>query len=136
MLIFSSCATIIGGSSYDAHVTIADHPNATIFYNNTIRGKGEATFKIKRKDANKVQLTIKEDGCQQQIDSFTHRKFRVGALVGDVGLGVSVYILAVSIPIDLIDGSLWKPDISEKEIKKENYKTFNYLINYSGCPTK
>jgi len=135
-LLFSGCATMFGGSNYEAHVTVLDHPNATIMYNNAIKGKGEATFKVKRKDANKFQLTIKEEGCQQQVDSFTNRKFRGGALVGDVVLGVSVYVLAVGIPIDLIDGAFWKPDISEEGIKKENYKTFNYLINYSGCNAK
>jgi hypothetical protein len=136
VLIFSRCATIVGGSRYIAHVTVLDHPNATIMFNNAIKGKGEATFKVKRKDANKFQLTIKEEGCQQQVDSFTNRKFRGGALVGDLGLGVAVYVLAVGIPIDFIDGAFWKPDASEKEIKKEDYKTFNYLINYSGCNVK
>ena len=48
--LFSSCATIVGGSRYIAHVTVQDHPNATIMYNNAIKGKGEASFKIKRKD--------------------------------------------------------------------------------------
>ena len=34
IIIFSRCGTIAGGSTYKAHVTVLDHPNATIMYNN------------------------------------------------------------------------------------------------------
>ncbi len=136
VLIFSRCAAIVGGSNYKAHVTVLDHPDATIMYNDAIKGKGEATFNVKRKDANKVQITIKEAGCQVQVDSFTNREFRGEAFVGDLALGVGVFVLAAGIPIDFIDGALWKPDVSENGIKKEDYKTFNYLIKYSGCDAK
>jgi hypothetical protein len=136
----TSCATIIGGSKYNAHITVKDHPNATITYKNGLAGRGAATIKVPRKDANKIYLEIKEEGCKTQIDSFTTRSFRgwalAGTIIGWTGLTSTGIPLPWGLGTDLATGALWKPNVSEKGITKVDFKNYNYLINYNGCGSK
>jgi len=133
--LFTSCGTIIGGSSYNAHVLIDNRPTAKIYCNNEYKGAGDATFKVKRKDANKLIITVKEDGAQDQVFEYKSRKFRGWAFAGTV-LGWTGFIGSVPVPwgviMDLSTGSLWKPDVSEKGIVKEDYKNYNYHLELSN----
>jgi hypothetical protein len=136
--LFSSCGTIIGGSNYNAHVLVDNKPTAKIYYNNEYKGVGDATFKVKRKDANKLSITVKEDGGQEQVFEYKSRKFRGWAFAGTI-LTWSGFIGPVPVPwgiiMDLSTGSLWKPDVNEKGIIKEDYKNYNYHLELTN-PTK
>jgi hypothetical protein len=136
VLHLSSCATIIGGSNYYAHVTVKDHPNATIEYKNSIRGKGFASIQVPRKEANKLAFVVKEEGCAAQVDSFQTRSFRTWAFVGTV-IGWTGLIDGIPLPwgvaTDFATGAVWKPNVIEKGITKVDYKNYNYLIDYNGC---
>ncbi|HEU4790800.1 MAG TPA: hypothetical protein VFS71_14030 [Flavobacterium sp.] len=136
--LFSSCGTIIGGSNYNAHVLVDNKPTAKIYYNNEFKGVGDATFKVKRKDANKLSITVKEDGGQEQVFEYKSRKFRGWAFAGTV-LTWTGFIGSIPVPwgiiMDLSTGSLWKPDVNEKGIIKEDYKNYNYHLELSN-PTK
>ncbi len=66
LVFFSSCATICGGSNYYAHINIEGHPKAHITCNGLERGMGQAVFKVKRSNADKLLIVVKEDGCEQQ----------------------------------------------------------------------
>ena len=135
-ILMTSCGTIVGGSKYYAHVVVADRPNAKIVYNGEFKGTGIATFKVKRKEANKFSFTVKEDGCNEQKFDYTSRTFRGWAFVGSL-FGWTGLIVGVPAPwgvaTDLITGSLWKPDTAEKGVSKEDYKNFKYLVNYTDC---
>jgi hypothetical protein len=92
---------------------------------------------MRRKDANKLTITVREKGCEPQIHNYTSRTFRgwafVGTLVTWTGLVSGVYI-PWGIGVDLATGALWKPSVAEQGVVKVNSKNFKYLINYSGCP--
>lgn len=136
--LFTSCGTIIGGSNYNAHVLVENSPTAKIYYNNEFKGVGDATFKVKRKDANKLSITVKEDGGQEQVFEYKSRTFRGWAFAGTV-LTWTGFIGSIPVPwgiiMDLSTGSLWKPDVNEKGIIKEDYKNFNYHLELSN-PSK
>ena len=87
---FSSCATIIGGAKYNAKVQVPNHPDATISVNGEYKGQGEANFLVKRRDANKLDITVQEENCEPETTHFSKRAFRgwafVGTLVGWTGI--------------------------------------------------
>lgn len=138
--LLTSCATIIGGSKYYAHVVVTNNPNAKIIYNDEVKGIGSATFKVERKAANIFTFKVKEDGCPEQIYTYTSRSFRGWALAGTI-IGWTGVIGGVPIPwgvgVDLATGALWKPNKLEKGISKETYKQFRYTVNYTAsCSAK
>jgi len=136
-ILFSACATIVGGSRYYAHVTVENNPNATIFYKGGTTGRGDATFKAPRVEANAFSVTVKEGNCMEQEFIFTGRRFRTWAFVGTIvtwtGLTDEGIPLPFGVAIDAITGALWKPDESERGVTKIDYKHYNYLVNYTGC---
>lgn len=134
--LLTSCATIIGGSKYYAHVKIEDHPNAKIEYNDVYQGTQNAMIKIKRKEADKFAVTIKEEGCETQTIGYNQKAFRgwafAGTVIGWTGL-YGGFPLPWGVAVDLATGALWKPDINENGVTKVDYKNYNYLVDYSGC---
>ncbi len=82
-IIFSSCATIFGGRKYNAIVK-TNRPNAEIIVNNQFVGKGFGIVSVERKDANKLNILIKEKGCEDTIFNFRSRKIRGFALAGAI----------------------------------------------------
>ncbi len=138
-LLSSSCATIIGGSKYYAHVKVKNHPNANIEYKEAYQGSGNAVIKVKRAEANRFSITIKEDGCEEQTVNFTQRSFRGWAFAGTI-LGWTGLYNGIPLPwgiaVDAATGALWKPNEYEVGVNKIDYKHYNYIINYSGCKDK
>ena len=122
---FSNCATIIGGSTYYANVSVKDHPNAVIKYKGVMKGKGTATILVQRKNANKFFVDIEEEGCVAKSDTFSSRSIRPAALVGTL-LGWTGIVNGVPAPwglgLDLLTGALWKPNVNEKGVSKEDFK--------------
>ena len=138
-IVFTSCATIIGGSKYYAHIEVVGHPEASIFIKNRLVEKGSATLLLKRKHANKLTISVREENCEEQTFFFRRRKLRGWAIAGTLnftGLEGGVP-LPWGLVIDLITGSIWKPDITEKGLSKTNLKHYNYKLDYTtGCKTK
>ncbi len=136
LLHLTHCATIVGGSKYNAHVLVNGSPKAEIFYQGQKMGSGGATFKVKRNQAHKFSLTIKEPGCEEQKFDYHFRVFRgwafVGTLIGWTGQSGGVP-LPWGLVVDLVTGAFWKPDFQEKGVSKYSYKNFGYLIHYTGC---
>lgn len=137
--IFSSCATIIGGSKYVAKVQVPDHRDAQIEYQNSYKGTGIAVFEANRRDADDFSVTVKKEGCETQTKTFTQKSFRgwafTGSLVGWTGL-VEGIPLPWGIIVDAITGAWWKPDIKEIGVTKVDYNNYIYQIDYTGCDTK
>lgn len=137
--ILSSCATIVGGSKYYAKVQVPNDPNAIIEYDENYQGAGEASFKALRKDANQFSVTIKKEGCEAQTKEFSQRAFRGWALAGTV-IGWTVMYGAIPIPVgvfvDIATGALWKPDINEVGVTKQDFNHYIYIVNYTGCEDK
>lgn len=134
-IFFSSCATLVGGSTYNAHVIINnDHPKAQIIYQGEVKGYGTAIFKVPRVQANNFSFVVREDGCPDQTYSYKFRTFRAEAFVGSIILSVGSIPLGVPVPygpiIDFASGAIWKPNVREAGISQESIKTFKYLVNY------
>jgi hypothetical protein len=135
--LLGSCATICGGSKYNASILVNGRPNAEIYYQGGVIGNGSASIKVKRSQANKLSLTIKERGCQDQNFNYTSRVFRGWALVGTLVTWTGTYdFIPYGLIVDLATGALWKPDAAEKGVTKHNYKNYQYIINYTGCESK
>lgn len=136
LIIAPSCATIIGGSNYNAHVKVNNHPNASIIYKGSTKGNGRAMFKAPRKEANIFAVTVVQDNCEPQTFKYTKRKFRTGAFIGTL-LGWTGVVNGIPLPwgvlVDGLAGSLWKPDVNEDGITKTDYKNYHYNIEYTGC---
>lgn len=135
-ILLSSCATIIGGSKYYAHIVVVDRPTAKIVYQGEVKGTGNATIKVKRTEANKFYFTVKEEGCNEQQYNYTSRTFRGWAFVGTI-VGWTGLIQGIPLPwgvvTDLATGAVWKPNVMEKGVSKEDYKNFKYQVNYTNC---
>lgn len=136
---FSSCATIFGGARYNAKVYVPGHPEARITVNGQYKGDGEANFKVKRRDADELSITVQEQNCEKQTTLFTSKTFRgwsfVGSLVGWTGM-VGYIPLPWGIAVDAATGAWWKPDVSEKGVSKIDYDNFLYTIEYKAIPIK
>jgi len=135
VFLFSSCATIFGGAKYNAHVIVNGSPGAKITYNNRYIGYGTASFKVNRKDANKVTIAVQENGCEEQIFHYTNRGFRGWPFFSSLILWTSFYpgtniILPWGVALDFVTGAVWKPDVMEQGVMKMDYKNFQYIINY------
>ena len=142
-VIITSCATIIGGSKYWAKIQVPDHPNAKIEYKGMYQGTGVASFTAKRSEANQFSVKIKEEGCETETKKFSQRSFRgwafVGTVVGWTGLTINGgpwLPIPFGVIVDGATGAWWKPDINEKGVSKQDYKHFNYYIDYTGCKSK
>ena len=137
---FSSCATIIGGAKYNAKVQVPNHPDATISVNGEYKGQGEANFLVKRRDANKLDITVQEENCEPETTHFSKRAFRgwafVGTLVGWTGITPTYLPLPWGVVVDACTGAWWKPDVTEKGVSKIDYDNFLYTINYKAIPKK
>lgn len=134
MLFGSGCATIVGGSKYSADVMVDDHPDADIFYNGRQYGKGFADIRIPRKEADKLTFTVKKDGCENQDFKYVSRKLRGWAIVGTIFTWTGNPIpIPYGLIVDLATGAVYKPDTSEPGVRKDNYKRFEYTLDYTGC---
>lgn len=138
ILLFSNCATIIGGSQYNAKINVINDPNASIEYKGRLIGTGSASLKIKRANADNISFTIKKDGCSNEVKNFTQKELRGWAFWGSL-IGWTGFIPGTMIPIpwgiaiDAATGAMWKPNIQELGISKEDYKHYVYTIQYEGC---
>ena len=133
----TSCATVIGGSRYNAEVIVEGHPHAEIRYYGRPIGYGKAYIEIERRDADRVYFTVKENGEEAQDFVFSGRKFRGWAFVHSL-LWFTGYYKAPGVfllnpwgvALDGMTGSWWKPDDSEPGIVKVNYDNYRYFLNY------
>ncbi len=132
----SGCATIAGGSRYNAQVSVPKRPNAQISYNGAWVGTGTATVSHKRNEANRLVFTVREEGCPEQTYQYTSRSLRGFALVGTLVTWTGL-VQGIPIPwglgVDLLSGALWKPNVDEPGVSKVNYKNFRYTLPYAGC---
>jgi len=135
-LLTASCATIVGGSRYNAAILVNGRPSSSIYYNGLMVGHGSASVKIKRRDAHKVTMVVKEDGCADQTFAYHSRILRGWAIVGTIVTFTTSEYIPIGLAIDLIDGAVWKPDVAEIGITKHNYKNYQYTLNYTGCSTQ
>lgn len=142
LFINQSCAVIVGGSKYYAHVVVEDHPDAAIKYEGITRGYGSVTLKVPRKKANNFVITVSEPGCPTIQRQYTERIFRgwsfVGTLVTWTGLTINGgpwLPIPFGVIVDGPTGAWWKPDENEVGVSKTDYKNYNYNIIYNECDT-
>lgn len=134
--LLTSCATVVGGQKYYAHIKVENDPSAKIIYKGEQIGQGNATVKVKRQDADKFSFSVKQEGCPEQKYAYKSKTFRGWALAGTIVLFTGAYQgipLPWGVAVDLAAGSLWKPNIHETGVSKKNYKNFRYTVSYYGC---
>lgn len=136
--VFTSCATIVGGSKYTANVIVQNQPEATIIYNGMQQGFGVAKIRIPRNNANNVSFLIQREGCEDQTFTYSGRVIRGWALVSSIVFwtGAPPLPIPYGAILDFATGAVYKPDVKEIGITKNNYKSFNYALNYTGCKEK
>lgn len=132
LISLSSCATIFGGSSYLAEITVKDHPKMKISYKGKEIGKGHAFIHIRRKNADKIAFTLSEKGYENSTVYFNRRSFRGAALVGSLLTPAYLYIIPIPVIVDVSTGALWKPNLFERGVSKVNYNHYRYLLEYTG----
>jgi hypothetical protein len=119
---------------------VPDHSDAKIEHNGSYKGTGEASFKVKRRDADNFSVTVKKEGCEDQTKTFTQKSFRGWAFAGT--LLWTGFVPGTSIPlpwgvaVDAATGAWWKPDINEIGVTKQDYNHYIYQIDYTGCDIK
>jgi len=137
LLFSSSCATIVGGSQYNAYVKVDGKPNAKIYYHGRLLGTGAANLKIPRKGANALKFKVVQEGCPEQEINFTTRGFRGWALVGSLVTFSIITPVGIPIPVgnlvDFATGAYWKPEQSHPSIRKVDYNNYHYNLDYSLC---
>lgn len=137
-LLFSSCATIVGGAKYNARVRVPDHPNAKITINGSYQGNGEASALVNRKEANMLSVIVQDGDDEPQTTIFRGRKFRTGTLICDIllfGL-LTPPIPLGSVIIDACTGAWWKPDENEPGVSKIDVDNYQYTITYKPTTNK
>jgi len=134
LLLLTSCATICGGQKYYAKVFVPNCPDASIQYNGTYVGNSSAQFPVKRRDANKVVLTVTHPQYETEEFRFHDRQFRgwafVGTVLGWTGITQTGLLLPWGIVVDGLTGSWWKPSVYESGISKIDNKHYTYTLNY------
>ncbi len=129
--VLSSCATIAGGSKYNAHVQVPNHPNASIYYKNSEIGKGKAMIKVPRREAKSLSFIVKDNQMDDKTFNFNSNTVRGWALLGTIVTWTGLYggiPLPWGLVVDLATGALVKPNVNEKGISKIDYKNFSYTL--------
>ncbi|QNL21727.1 SHOCT domain-containing protein [Hyphobacterium sp. CCMP332] len=136
--VFSSCATMFGGSNYVAHVNIKDHRDAEIVHNGRTYGYGYTSILVSRKYADRFAFSAKKEGCQSQEYHFNSKIFRGWSLLGSIifwtGIAPPGIPLPYGVVLDGATGAWWKPNVAERGIRKGDYKNYYYTVSYDGCP--
>ena len=141
LLSATSCGTLIGGARYNAHVSVVDHPDASIYYLGEKKGVGSTTFLVKRHQANKLKITIREDGCPDYTHMFDSKVVRLGPVIGSASellqiiaaSSGAVIVIPLGTIIDLASGGYFKPNEMHPDITKIDYDNFQYKLDYPGC---
>ena len=131
--LLSSCATITGGSYYNATALVPDHPSATVTHNSMQATHGQALVRIMRRNADKVSFVVEEKGCKPQTFSFHQRKFRSAAAIGNLGF---IFYMPITVLCDALTGSWYKPDVTETNVSIKDTKSYIYTLDYSSCKRK
>lgn len=124
----TSCATLIGGSKYKAHVLVYGHPNANIKYKGISQGNGSAEILVPRRDASKFEITVNEYDCDEATYKFVRSSGRGWAFLGSL-------FTPGGIIIDGITGACFKPNVKEKGVSKIDFVNFSYRIEDYECRT-
>ncbi|MGB0166133.1 MAG: hypothetical protein ACPF8V_04695 [Luteibaculum sp.] len=129
--LLSSCATLVGGSRYNAFVQVSNVKDVTVTFPTGRQVKSGMGTTWKRKDANSFSFLVSKEGCEVQEYKYITREFKSGALVGTLVLfGLPGLI------VDAAFASWWEPNEMEKGIVKADYKNFVYQVDYTGCETE
>lgn len=124
-LLFTSCATITGTTNYTAKVIVEDNPDVAIIVDNDVKGYGEAMFKWKRANADKLSITLSEDGFKKETIHYNRNNFRTLPFLGNLILGgIPGFI------VDVLTGAVYEPDETEPGITKQTTDVFLYRLKY------
>ena len=129
----SSCATIINGSRYKARVIVRGREDTRIIYKGDTMGRGTAVFKVRRKEANKFVIILREGNCPEQQIKYNKRRFDVGACILS-----AILWGAEGVGLDFLTGAYWWPDYKQPGIRlvkkrKQGGPLVEYTVDYTNC---
>jgi len=102
-LLFSSCATILGGSKDNTKVRNGYPPNASVYYNGNHVGEAPTNVRVpKNARQGNSRIEIKADGYESATIHMT-RKVSVGYTILDIATG-GIWLI-----IDFATGNIYKP---------------------------
>ncbi len=141
IILLPSCATIVGGSKYYAHIVVNENPKAAIIYQGEQIGLGSATIAVKRRDSNKLAFSVKQDGCETKQYKYATRTIRGWSILGSLvtwtltitSPATGTIFIPVGLVVDLATGAFYKPNVMERGVSKMDYKNFKYRVDYSSC---
>lgn len=107
IVIFSGCATILGGSKSTTHVKQGTPPYARVFLNGEYFGAAPINVKVqKNARQGNSYIEIKADGYETAKINMT-RKVSVGFMFLDIFPGM--ILLPLPLIIDFVTGNIYKP---------------------------
>lgn len=103
IVIFSGCATILGGSRSTSRVKQGTPPNARVFYNGEFIGEAPTNVKIHKsaKQGNSY-IEVKAEGYETSKISMT-RKASAGFIILDICFGI------LPLGVDFVTGNIYNP---------------------------
>lgn len=124
IFLMTSCATLIGGKTYTAHVVALDQDDVMLRVNDRLQGKGSVIFEHKRKQP--LTVIIDKPDCQPYEE-----KFRIDTRGFLVGCDV---ISIVGLVIDFGTGAIYRPEYRQDvRVDRINYDTYKFTIFNQPC---
>jgi hypothetical protein len=127
-ILLAGCATITGGTQYNATIVVREDPSAEIIYQGRVLGRGSAIVRVRRLEADRFTFSVLKKDCQRVDFRYTSKVFRGWACFGSyMSFGL------VGILVDALNGSLWKPDEREPGIQRMSSRDFFYFPHLPEC---
>jgi hypothetical protein len=126
--ILAGCATITGGTRYNATIVVREDPSAEIIYQGQVLGKGSAVVQVKRSEADRFSYSVIKRDCEPVEFRYSSKAFRGWACFGSyMSFGL------IGILVDALNGSLWRPDEREPGIQRMSARDFFYFPRLPEC---
>lgn len=124
--VLQGCGVLFGGTHFNGEVVVRNNPSVNIRVEDRFVGRGTALGRFSRGRPLKVQL--QQEGCEPQQVVFPNRVRTANFLLSFLTWSV------LGAVVDVVSGASYKPDHKNNpNVTRENYKTFVFVVDYTGC---
>jgi len=121
------CGIIVGGTRFNGGIVVRNNPDVMIEAEGRLVGRGSGFGRFKR--GRPLQITLKQEGCEPNFVTFGKR-LRTASFILSAVMTWGVY----GPILDVVTGASFKPDHrNNPNVTKESYKTFIFVVDYTGC---